>query len=289
MYADVRGKPNVYKVGVMTGDSDLLRHIQAIQLGIESSECVEDLLKTLIHSALPQPLAVAAFMCEVANDARLKIIGTYGYPEDWYSGDGGSARLWEASAIGDALRSGVIKVFRNKVEYLEAYPHNRNTELPGDGFAAIPIWRGGHPVFGLGIALATDPVSVLGHKNIVVWEAVRIALELSLSVPSWNAAALVGTQTTTLKIVRDQPKEQSLTGRQADILRLMSYGYTNRQIAGRLHISGSTVGKETLEIYKKLGTNNRKTATELALESGLISREEEFATPAPLGLAAAAE
>ena len=49
----------------------------------------------------------------------------------------------------------------------------------------------------------------------------------------------------------------SLTAREIIILKLVSKGCTNKQIADRLFISTETVKKHLQNTYKKLGANNR--------------------------------
>lgn len=63
---------------------------------------------------------------------------------------------------------------------------------------------------------------------------------------------------------------QSLTARQSTILRLMSEGMKNREIAFAIGFSESTVRLETIEIYKKLGVHGRHEAIRVAVRLGLL-------------------
>lgn len=56
-----------------------------------------------------------------------------------------------------------------------------------------------------------------------------------------------------------------LTDRQKEVLRLVGYGLTNKQIAIELSLSPYTVGDHLKEIYQKLHVHNRTAATLLAL------------------------
>jgi DNA-binding CsgD family transcriptional regulator len=56
-----------------------------------------------------------------------------------------------------------------------------------------------------------------------------------------------------------------LTRREAEILRLMASGATNRALAERLHVSPATIRNHTHHIFEKLGVPNRLAAVTLVL------------------------
>ena len=60
-----------------------------------------------------------------------------------------------------------------------------------------------------------------------------------------------------------------LTARQVEILRVMSAGLSNRDIAAHLKISDGTVARHIANIYRKIGANNRVGAVRYALAHGL--------------------
>jgi non-specific serine/threonine protein kinase len=60
-----------------------------------------------------------------------------------------------------------------------------------------------------------------------------------------------------------------LTAREAEVLRLVAAGRTNRQIAAALVLSAKTVGRHLEHIYAKLGVSSRAAATAAALRAGL--------------------
>ncbi|MBA2498954.1 MAG: response regulator transcription factor [Chitinophagaceae bacterium] len=62
-------------------------------------------------------------------------------------------------------------------------------------------------------------------------------------------------------------KDFKLTKREIVVLKLISMGCSNRQIAARLFISEQTVKKHLKNIFKKLNVNNRIAALK---RSGLI-------------------
>lgn len=61
-----------------------------------------------------------------------------------------------------------------------------------------------------------------------------------------------------------------LTTRESKVLRLLSEGLTNPQIAERLVVSLPTVNKYVASIFNKLGVNSHSAATRAAVEQQLI-------------------
>jgi DNA-binding CsgD family transcriptional regulator len=68
-----------------------------------------------------------------------------------------------------------------------------------------------------------------------------------------------------------------LTSREVDILRLLSRGLSNKQIAATLFISPKTANTHVEHIYAKLGVTNRALASLFAAKHGLIAVDEEYA------------
>lgn len=60
-----------------------------------------------------------------------------------------------------------------------------------------------------------------------------------------------------------------LSDREAEVLRLVAGGMTNRQIASALALSDSTVAKHLTSVYSKLGVDNRAAAAAFAIRHGL--------------------
>jgi DNA-binding CsgD family transcriptional regulator len=60
-----------------------------------------------------------------------------------------------------------------------------------------------------------------------------------------------------------------LTAREAEVLRLVAAGKTDRQIAAALVLSEATVGRHLANVYAKLGVSSRAAATAFALRAGL--------------------
>lgn len=68
---------------------------------------------------------------------------------------------------------------------------------------------------------------------------------------------------------RDE-SQLSVTARQADIVRLVARGLSNREIAGELHLAESTVKGYVSEVLSRHGLRDRAQLVVLAYESGLV-------------------
>ncbi len=62
----------------------------------------------------------------------------------------------------------------------------------------------------------------------------------------------------------------SLTDREAELLRLVSTGHTNREIAATLFVSEKTVERHLSNVFRKLGVSSRAAATAQALRLGIV-------------------
>ncbi len=60
-----------------------------------------------------------------------------------------------------------------------------------------------------------------------------------------------------------------LTGREVDVLRLLARGFTNADIAARLHLSEGTVRNHVSAIFAKLDVSDRTQAAVIAIQHGL--------------------
>lgn len=67
-----------------------------------------------------------------------------------------------------------------------------------------------------------------------------------------------------------EPRIPALNTSQVAILRLISRGHSNREIAAEVHLSENTVKTHIQEIFRKLGVRNRVEAAIVAGKSGLI-------------------
>lgn len=68
----------------------------------------------------------------------------------------------------------------------------------------------------------------------------------------------------------DFPALEGLTGREVEILRLMTGGYSNREIAMALQLAEGTVKNHVSNVLAKLGVRDRTRAVLKAIETGII-------------------
>jgi DNA-binding CsgD family transcriptional regulator len=69
----------------------------------------------------------------------------------------------------------------------------------------------------------------------------------------------------------DQRRPCGLTAREAEILRLVASGRTNKQIASGLGLSHKTIDRHLSNIFTKIGVTSRSAATAFAFEQGLMT------------------
>ncbi len=62
-----------------------------------------------------------------------------------------------------------------------------------------------------------------------------------------------------------------LSAREHEVLELLAYGYTNQEVADRLHLSGKTVGTYRARLAEKLGLTTRAEIVRYALETAVLA------------------
>ena len=72
----------------------------------------------------------------------------------------------------------------------------------------------------------------------------------------------------------DAGQVDALTERELDVLRLLAQGYSNPEIAQRMHLAAGTVRNYVSTILQKLGVGDRTQAAVVALQRGLISHSD---------------
>jgi HD-GYP domain-containing protein (c-di-GMP phosphodiesterase class II) len=79
------------------------------------------------------------------------------------------------------------------------------------------------------------------------------------------------------RVGRRRAGPAGLTPREVEVLRLVSRGLSNREIAERLVISRKTAGSHVEHIYMKLGVSSRAAASLFAVQHGLLPEEDAIA------------
>ncbi|MGI8910203.1 MAG: response regulator [Rubrobacteraceae bacterium] len=98
-------------------------------------------------------------------------------------------------------------------------------------------------------------------------QAIKAAAEGKVQLAPEAAARL-------MREVRTPESPEALTGRETEVLKLLSRGQANKQIARELHIGEKTVKTHVSKILMKLGVRSRTQAALYAARTGLVSSEE---------------
>jgi DNA-binding NarL/FixJ family response regulator len=101
-------------------------------------------------------------------------------------------------------------------------------------------------------------------------QAIRAVCRGEAVVSPQIAGKLLDRVRTQLDPAKTAAARPALNEKQAEILRLISEGFSNREIAGRIHLSENTVKSHLQEIFSKLGVRNRVEAAVTAARKGLI-------------------
>ena len=96
--------------------------------------------------------------------------------------------------------------------------------------------------------------------------AIHAAAAGLVAVPSAQVMALFGSPVETPR----QPAPDTLTPRETEVLRLLSTGMANKEIAARLGISDHTVKAHIASLLGKLNAGSRTEAVSIGLRQGLI-------------------
>lgn len=98
----------------------------------------------------------------------------------------------------------------------------------------------------------------------------RAICEPLCAIPTIQRIEALERRLETVKPRRRQRHPAGLTAREVDVLRLVSEGLSDVQIADRLFLSRRTVNTHLTSIYSKLKVNSRAAATRAAVERGIV-------------------
>jgi DNA-binding NarL/FixJ family response regulator len=156
-------------------------------------------------------------------------------------------------------------------------------QLPGLSGAqvAAEIQRLGLPTRVLALSAYTDDAVIQGmvqagalgyllkeEAPAAIVEAVRAAAR---GEGRWSAAVVSRLATGTVSAAQAEARED-LTGRELDVLHLLSRGWDNHQIGAHLQISERTVRFHLRNIYDKIGAQTRTEAAVWAVRQGFDRR-----------------
>lgn len=149
--------------------------------------------------------------------------------------------------------------------------------MPGvDGAAATAILRDRHPDVRV-LVLTTydtdadiDRATEAGATGYLLKDATREDLLAAIRTAAAGESVLAPRVATKLLNRMRTPTATALSARETEILRLVADGRTNKQIAGSLHLSLSTVKTHLLHVFAKLGADDRTEAVTAATKAGYL-------------------
>ncbi len=200
----------------------------------------------------------------------------------------GRAKLLPAQ-VDIALDTGDLDTARAAAQELDAIATDYDTvglrALAVESAGRVALAEGDHATAGRMLRQALHEWQALDLPYEVASTRVRLARACRLAgdeegaVGSFDAAiAIFGRLGATADLaatraLRDggaASRPGGLTAREAEVLRLVAAGHTNREIAGALHLSTKTVARHLSNIFTKTGVTSRAGATAYAFEHGIV-------------------
>jgi DNA-binding CsgD family transcriptional regulator len=107
-----------------------------------------------------------------------------------------------------------------------------------------------------------------------IGDCLRAAGDADSAAMEYDAARLaferLGAHPDLARLGAATPATGGLTAREAEVVRLVATGLTNRAVADALFLSEKTVARHLANVYGKLGISSRSAATAWAYEQGLV-------------------
>lgn len=153
-------------------------------------------------------------------------------------------------------------------------------QMPGtNGMAATAAIRSRHPEIGVLILTTYDSDADItgaieaGATGYLLKDASRDDLLTAVRAAARGEPVLSPAVTSRVLGRMRAPRAEGLSPREAEVLRAVSRGLANKQIASELHLSQATVKTHLEHIFAKLGVDDRTAAATVALQRGLIRLE----------------
>jgi LuxR family transcriptional regulator, maltose regulon positive regulatory protein len=185
-----------------------------------------------------------------------------------------SAHLAELRAVADAVGTRPLRASLNLCEGLVAAAAGDQDEARERLEDAVELFAASGASFELGRARLelARVLASLGREDAAVREA-TLALrgldEIGATAEAARARELLASLGAAPR-ARAAPRDQLLTPRELEVLRLVSEGLTDGEIATRLVLSKHTVHRHVQKIYARLGCSSRAAAVAKANQLGLL-------------------
>ena len=245
----------------------------------------DDFCMSLARDALFNFGVVATILTRLDRDGHVSILGSYGVPENAFAKDARPS-LWDASPITDAIRLKRVTIVDGPGSYEDVYPVPSPSKFNGKAFAAIPFGGVAHQPGAIGIIFYDELTEDNTLRNTLI-DSLANASEVFLAkaYAAAQASALgFGKAASTVNAVAPasaMPSVKKIDQRDITVLELMRLGKTNLQISRSLGYSESTIRQVAVQLFKKLGVNNRNDAVAVAISQGTIGESKPEVTPAP--------
>jgi len=216
-----------------------------------------------------------ACVAVTSHHDHMKVLGSFGL------GEGLLRQYATTSCIGMPSDGEIIISGTPGIE--ESYWNSTESKcrlcnaLTGHGPTALGLMSSHSTFSGFFQVLFLQPVKSpeLIAKTEATLKILRVVINAQFQNNNLPFEALENSQGSNLRINHRKNGEHSLEGsaltsRQQVILQHMAEGKTNSAIARLIGFSESTVRQETIEIFRKVGVNDRRSAVTRARESGIL-------------------
>ena len=175
-----------------------------------------------------------------------------------------SRQHWVARCVGAADRAGAVDLARRYA------PHVALVDVLLGAESGLDVCRA---------LLSEDP----GLHVVLMSGSGRVSRAVALGAGArgffpkdWSSDAIVAavhrvsTGRTLFPRADEAEPAQPLSRRELDVLQEVVNGFSNREVAARLHLSRHTVKQHTCSVYRKLDVRNRAEAASRARQLGLV-------------------
>lgn len=150
--------------------------------------------------------------------------------------------------------------------------------MPGsDGVSAIKAIKAQHLSSQILVLTTYDsdadiiPAISAGATGYLLKDTPTNELAQAIRAAARGESVLAPTVATRLMKRMRTPAHNKLSGREIQVLNLVSQGLSNKQISRQLHISQATVKTHLIHIFKKLDVDDRTAAVTVALKEGILA------------------